>query len=107
MISTVSLTKARRDIGQWIEYGACWQVQYIIDWDYGIWWVAHEQAYPYFKLQQRLKARAYSLLATVYGLSAPPIRFRFRYDVKLDAQHVYRELIGCELDAQGRFLPSA
>ena len=133
--STETLTKAGRAIGLWTEYDDYGKLLYVVDRDHGTWRVASRKAYPFFALQRRLKAQADSLIAATYGrpflqahvvwnvqgsaiynaresgdwthvFAAPPTRFLFRYDVKLDAQHVYPEILEFKLDAQGRFLPN-
>jgi hypothetical protein len=133
--STATQTKAGRPIGVSKEYDDQGQLLYTIDHDAGTWTVADLRAYPFDALQMRLKRRADALIATQYGtaflrrhavwnvdgsaiynakeagnwtdkLTLPPTRFLFRYDVKLDADHVYPELIEFELDAQGKFLPN-
>jgi YD repeat-containing protein len=134
LTSTQTLTKAGRAIGLWTEYDDHGKLVYIVDRDHGTWRVASRQAYPFFALQGRVKAQADSLIAAAYGqpflrahaiwnvqgsaiynaqesgnwtdsFTAPPTRFLFRYDVRLDAQHVYPEMLQFELDAQGRLLP--
>jgi hypothetical protein len=132
--STETLTKAGRAIGQWREYDDHGKLVYVVDREHGWWRIASRHAYPFFALQQRVKAHADSLIAAGYGwpflrahavwnvqgsaiynaqesgnwtdaFTAPPTRFLFRYDVRLDAQHVYPEMLQFELDAQGRLLP--
>jgi hypothetical protein len=134
--TTAMFNKAGRTIGLWTEYDDYGKMQYVIDCDRGTWRVAQLKAYPFFALQRRMKARADSLLAATYGqqfmqqytvwnildsyiyneqesgnwtdqLIAPPTRFLFRYDLKLDAQHVYPKLIEFELDARGQFVPDS
>jgi hypothetical protein len=134
--TTATYNKAGRTIGLWTEYDDHGQVQYVIDCDRGTWQVAQLNAYPFFALQQRLKARADSLLAATYGpqfvqqhlvwnvlgsaiynaqesgnwtdqFRSPPTQFLFRYDVKLDAQHVYPDLIEFKLNARGQLAPNS
>lgn len=134
--TTGMFNKAGRIIGLWTEYDDYGKMQYVIDCDRGTWRVAELKAYPFFALQRRMKARADSILAATYGrqfvqhytvwniqssaiynaqesgnwtdqLAAPPTRFLFRYDLKLDAQHVYPELIEFELDTRGQFVPDS
>lgn len=134
--TTAMFNKAGRTIGLWTEYDDHGKMQYVIDCDRGTWRVAQLKAYPFFALQRRMKARADSLLVATYGqqfvqhytvwniqgsyihnaqesgnwtdqLAASPTRFLFRYDLKLDAQHVYTELIEFELDARGQFAPDS
>jgi hypothetical protein len=134
--TTAMFNKDGRTIGLWTEYDDHGKVRYVIDCDQGTWRVAQLKAYPFFALQRRMKARADSLLVTTYGrqfvqqytvwniqgsaiyngqesgnwtdqLAAPPNRFLFRYDVKLDAQHVYPKLIQFALDARGQLVPDS
>jgi hypothetical protein len=133
--STATHTKAGRPIGVSKEYDDLGHLLYTIDHEVGTWTVADLKAYPFYTLQMRLKGRADALIAAQYGpaflrrhtvwnvdgsaiynateagnwtdkLTQPPTKFLFRYDVKLDADHVYPELIEFELDAQGQFLPN-
>jgi len=134
--TTATYNKAGRTIGLWTEYDDHGKLRYVIDCDRGTWQVAHVSAYPFFALQRHLKVRADRLLATIYGrqfvqqhlvwnvqesaiyndqesgnwtdqLRSPPTRFLLRYNVKLDAQHVYPELIEFHLDARGQLEPDS
>jgi hypothetical protein len=133
---TATRTKAGREIGRWTEYDTQGKLRYVVDRDRGTWWVAQRTEYPFFRLQQHVKAQADCLLVATYGryflthhtswnvqssaiynatesgnwtdqFAAPPTKFLVRYDVKLDAQQVYPELIEFELDAQGHLLPNS
>ena len=133
--STATYNKAGQTIGVSKEYAADGQLLYSIDHDYGSWSVVNKGTYPFYNLQQQMKHKADELIAAMYGqaflknhviwnvrgsyiynqtesgdwtdsFSSKPTKFLFRYDVKLDKAHIYKELIQFELDQTGKFIPN-
>lgn len=131
--TTSTYTKTDRVIGITKEYDDDGRLLYSIDHDHGKWIVANVQIDPYYFLRQQMKAKTDLLIAAMYGycflthnviwnvrssticneaicgnwtdiFGQRPIKFTFRYDVKLDPEHVYPELIEFALDAQGNFI---
>ena len=126
-------TKTGRVFGVTKEYSDQGKLLYSIDHDRGKWIIASALVDPFYALRQRMKIIADRLIATMYGqdfllhntvwnvressmyssiaggnwtdfFEEVPVRFLFRYDVKLDREHVYPELIEFELDIQGNFI---
>ncbi|UOG77410.1 hypothetical protein MTX78_24000 (plasmid) [Hymenobacter tibetensis] len=133
--STATYNKSGRSIGVSKEYDDDGKLLYSIDHDHGSWNVANKSAYPFYSVQQQMKRKADELIAATYGreflknhviwsvdgsyiynqaesgnwsdsFSSKPTKFLFRYDVKLDKTHVYKELIQFELDQTGKFIPN-
>lgn len=131
--TTSTYTKTERVIGITKEYDDQGKLLYSIDHEHGKWIVANAQVDPYYSLRQQVKAKADRLIAAMYGqyflthnvvwnvrssaiyneaiggdwtdfFGLKPTKFLFRYDVKLDREHVYPELIEFALDAQGNFI---
>jgi hypothetical protein len=133
--SSYTTTKAGRIIGVEKEYDDQGRLQYSIDHDRGRLWFTNKQVDPYARLRQQMKARADGLIVALYGqefLTKNTIwnvetsslygypngaganwtadlhkypTFLFRYNVRLDREHIYPELIVFELDALGHFIP--
>jgi hypothetical protein len=131
--TTSTYTKAGRAIGITREYSDEGKLLYSVDHDNGRWIIATAVVDPYQGLRQQIKQKADQLIAAVYGqyfllhnavwnvrssamyneaiggdwtdvFAQPPTKFLLRYDVKLDREHVYPELIEFALDAQGNFI---
>jgi hypothetical protein len=95
----------------------------------------NKKEYPFYDLQNKMKIMADSLISKMYGQSfqknntvwsvggsyiynetesgnwtdkfkKKPTKFLFRYDVKLDNNNRYDDLIEFELDAKGNFIPN-
>lgn len=106
-----------------------------IDHDKGVWMTVDEAEYPFYNLQNNMKIMADSLISKMYGSSflknntiwsidgsaiynekesgdwddkfmEKPTKFLFRYDVLLDKDHRYSDLIEFKLDSSGNFIPS-
>ncbi|AII51820.1 hypothetical protein [Hymenobacter sp. APR13] len=132
--TTSTYTKAERPVGMTREYDDRGTLRYSIDHDHGQWLVPNPQDYPHYTLQARIKAKADHLIATMYGekflrqhavwnvwgsaiynstlggnwtdvLGEKPTRYLLRYDIRLDEEHVYPELIELQFDAIGTFIP--
>ena len=133
LTSTATYDKSDRLIGIAKEYNNNGKFLYQIDYDKGLWTVANKKIYPYFDLQFKMKQKADSLIASVYGkqfllnnavwnvsgsyiynkdesgnwtdiFKSKPNKFLFRYAVKLDKEHIYNDLIEFELDTDGNYL---
>lgn len=110
-------------------------LEYTQDYDKGEWIVFNKKEYPFYDLQKKMKVMADSLVSKMYGhaflinntiwsinssaiynedesgnwtdkFEAKPTKFLFRYDVKLDKDNKYDDLIEFELDANGNFIPN-
>lgn len=106
---------------------------YIQDYDKGEWIVYDKKRFPFYELKNYMKSKADSFISKMYGNSFlinntiwsvsgsaiyndnesgnwtdkfknKPIKFLFRYDVKLDEEHRFDELIEFELDENGNFI---
>ena len=106
-----------------------------IDHDNGVWLLVDKNEYPFYDLQNEMRIIADSLVSKMYGQSflrnntiwsidgsaiynetesgnwtdkfeKKPTKFLFRYDVKLDKENKYDDLIEFELDANGNFIPN-
>jgi len=133
--TTATYTKAWRPIGLTKEYDERGHLLYVIDHDHGTWRAVQPESYPFYDLQSAMKRKADTYIAAMYGrsflaknavwnvqesylynkeesgdwtkpLASKPQQFLFRYDVKLDREHVYPQLIEFKLDAQGNFIPN-
>ncbi|OGX91705.1 hypothetical protein [Hymenobacter coccineus] len=133
--TTGTRTKAGRPTGITRDYNDRNQLLYTVDHDRGTWRVADKQLYPFYGIQDHMRAKADSTIAAIYGRQflltstvwnvqgsaiynakesgnwtdsfvAKPTKFLFRYDVKLSPRRVYPELIEFELDANGNFIPN-
>jgi hypothetical protein len=133
--STFTYDTLERPIGitkQFTEKGV---LEYAQDYDNGKWIVYDKKKYPFYDLQNKMKIKADSLVSKMYGHSflvnntvwsvsgsyiyndkesgnwtdkfnKKPTKFLFRYDVKLDNEYKYDDLIEFELDDKGNFLPN-
>ena len=128
-------TKTWRPIGLTKEYDEQGHLLYTIDHDRGSWRAVQPKSYPFYDLQSAMKRKADTYIAALYGrsflaknavwnvqesylynegesgawtepMASKPVQFLFRYDVKLDGEHVYPQLIEFKLDAQGNFIPN-
>lgn len=110
-------------------------LEYTQDYDRGEWIVYNKKDYPFYNLQNTMKSKADSLVSKMYGydflinntiwridgssiynenesgswtdkFKKKPTKFLFRYDVKLENEHRYEELIEFELDEKGNFIPN-
>ena len=108
----------------------------IMDYDKGEWIVYKKEEYTFYDLQSKMKLKADSLISKMYGydffknhvvwsitgsylsnenesgywtdkLKEKPTEFLFRYNVKLDKDNRYEELIEFELDSNGNFIPTS
>jgi len=133
--STNSYDTLKRPIGiakHFMEKGG---LKYSKDYDNGEWFVYNKKEYPFYDLQNRMKVTADSLISKMYGQSflinnvvwnvdgsyiynetesgywtdkfkKIPTKFLFRYDVKLDKNNRFDELIEFALDSIGIFIPN-
>ena len=133
--TTATHTKAGRPIGITRDYNDRGQLLYTVDHERGTWRVADKHLYPFYEVQDRMRSKADSTIAAIYGrqfllastvwnvqgsaiynatesgnwtdrFDAKPTEFLFRYDVKLSPGRVYPELIEFKLDANGHFIPN-
>lgn len=110
-------------------------LEYTQDYDKGEWIVFNKKEYPFYDLQKKIKVMADSLVSKMYGhdflinntiwsvsssaiynenesgnwtdkFEEKPTEFLFRYDVKLDRDNRYNDLIEFQLDSNGNFVPN-
>jgi hypothetical protein len=110
-------------------------LEYTQDYDKGEWIVFNKKEFPSYELQKKMKIMADSLVSKMYGrdflinntiwsvgssaiynenesgnwtdkFEEKPTKFLFRYNVKLDKDNMYDDLIEFELDANGNFIPN-
>lgn len=133
--STFTYDTLKKPIGVTKQYTKNGVLEYSQDYDKGEWVVFSKSEYPYYDLQSKMKVMADSLVSKMYGYSFfknnvvwsvsgsyiynekesgrwtdkfknKPTKFLFRYDVKLDENHKYEDLIEFELDSNGIFIPN-
>lgn len=133
--TTATYTKSGRPVGVTREYDDQGHFRYAIDQEKGKWITAHTAADPYYALRQQMKAKADRLIAAMYGpyflqhqviwdvagssmqteavggnwtdtFGGRPIEFLLLYHVKLDAEHIYADLIQITLDSLGHYKPT-
>lgn len=121
--------------GLWREFFKDGKLKREINYDKGLITFVDKKAYPFYDLQNKMKEKADSLICKMYGnsfltnntvwsvggsyiyndkesgnwtdkLNNKPTKFLFRYDVKLDNEYKYDDLIEFELDDKGNFLPN-
>ena len=125
-----------RPIGIAYNYTRNGELQYVQNYDKGEWIVFHKKSHPFYDLQNKIKAKADSLISIMYGntflhnhtiwitngsyisndseprkrwtemLNDEPTKFSFCYKVKLDSQKVYNSYIYFDLDSNGNFQPN-
>lgn len=117
------------------EYDDNGNLLYSIDYDKGQWTIKNKSKYPFFNLQNKMKHKADSLIKLVYGkgfllnqaiwnagtsviynktksgnwtdtFKSAPAEFLFRYNVKIDKNHLYEDMIEFQLNAKGEFMPN-
>lgn len=125
-----------RSSGIWKEYSKEGKLQRDINHDKGVINYFDKMIYPYYDLQNKMKTYADKLVSKMYGndflnkntvwsidgsyiyndnesgnwtdkLINKPTKFLFRYNIKLDEEHKYNDLIEFELDDKANFLPDA
>ena len=133
--STSTYDTLERPIGITKQYTDKGVLEYTQDYNNGEWIVYDKKNYPFYELQNKMKIKADSLVSKMYGHSflvnntvwsvsgsyiyndnesgnwtdkfqKKPTKFLFRYDVKLDNENKYDDLIVFELDDKGNFLPN-
>lgn len=131
--STFSYDTLEKPFGVAKKYTEKGVLDYLQDYDKGEWIVFNKNDYPFYELQNNMKVIADSLISKMYGQSflknntvwsidgstiynetesgnwtdkfrKKPTRFLFRYDVKLDKDNRYNDLIEFELDAKGNYI---
>jgi len=122
-------------VGLWKEFFKDGKLKREINYDKGLITFVNKKAYPFYDLQNKMKEKADSLICKMYGnsfltnntvwsvggsyiyndkesgnwtdkLTNKPTKFLFRYDVTLDNEYKYDNLIEFELDDKGIFLPN-
>ena len=117
------------------EYDDNGNLLYSIDYDKGQWIIENKAKYPFYNLQNKMKHKADSLIKRVYGknfllnqaswnvgssaiynktesgnwtdtFKSEPTEFLFRYNVKIDKNHLYADMIEFQLNAKGEFMPN-
>lgn len=133
--STFTYDTLEKPIGITKKYSEKGVLEYSQDYDNGEWIVYNKKEYPFYDLQNKMKVKADSLISKMYGQSflknntvwsvggsyiynetesgnwtdkfkKKPTKFLFRYDVKLDKDNRYDDLIEFELDANGNYIPN-
>jgi hypothetical protein len=133
--STFTYDTLEKPIGITKQYTEKGVLQYSQDYDNGEWIVYNKKEYPFYDLQNKMKVKADSLISKMYGqnflknntvwsvggsyiynetesgnwtdkFKKKPTKFLFRYDVKLDKNNRYDDLIEFELDANGNYIPN-
>jgi hypothetical protein len=133
--STFTYDTLERPIGITKQYTDKGVLEYTQDYDNGKWIVYDTKSYPFYGLQNKMKIKADSLVSKMYGHSfllhntiwsisgsaiyndnesgnwtdkfkKKPTKFLFRYDVKIDNENRYDDLIEFELDDKGNFVPN-
>jgi hypothetical protein len=132
--SELYLGSSRLISGIFNQYDKDGSMIYSADFDKGIWTVYKEREYPFLGMVNALKSKADSLLTKIYGKpflarnaiwsiqssyvrskhgsgywadmgKFKPTSFLFRYDVRLDSDHIYNDAIEFELNSTGEFIP--
>ena len=122
-------------IGITKEYDNNGNLLYSINHDKGQWIIKNKSKYPFFGLQNKIKFKADSLVRLVYGkyfllnqaiwnvgtsaiynktesgnwtdsFKSEPVEFLFRYNVKINKNHIYKDAIEFKLNAKGEFMPN-
>lgn len=133
--STYCYDTLKRIIGKSKHFTEKGELKYTKDYDNGEWFVPNKYVYPFYDLQSKMKVTADSLISKMYGHSflinnvvwnidgsyisnqtesgywtdrfkKTPTEFLFRYDVKLDKNNRFDELIEFALDSNGVFIPN-
>ena len=133
--STFTYDTLERPIGITKQFAEKGVLEYTQDYENGKWIVYDKKNFPFYDLQNKMKIKADSLVSKMYGHSflanntiwsvsgsaiyndkesgdwtdkfkRKPTKFLFRYDVKLDNENRYDDLIEFELDDNGKFLPN-
>jgi len=133
--NTSTCDTLKRRIGITKQFSKKGKLEYTVDYDKGEWKVFNKNEYPFYDLQMKMKVMADSLVGKMYGhnflinntmwsvttsaiynenesgnwtdkFEKKPTKFLFRYDVKLDKDNKYEDLIQFELDANGNFIPN-
>lgn len=124
-----------RDIGVSKQYDDNGKLLYTFDHDNGTWIVENKKKYPFYELLNGMKLKADSLIISVYGksflekntiwningsyiynenesgswtdnLRSKPNKFLFRYNVRLDQNHFYEDMIEFEINSDGKYIPN-
>jgi len=125
-------TKDWRYLGTWNEYLIDGTLVYRVDYDKGTWFV-NEKIFPYHNILEKMKLVADSLILSVYGqdfynnhlrfafncgayddagyvgnwlepFERKPTEYSFKYDIKLDSNEYYQNMIGISIDQNGNYI---
>jgi len=123
-------------IGIWKLYSPTGVLESITDFDKGVWTVINEKYFSFYATKLKMRRIADSLVQAMYGSDffnkhiifdldqsgasdderynfwtmnthKKPKEFMMRYNIRLDSDTLYRDLIEFKLDAHGHFMPDA
>lgn len=121
--------------GIWKMYAKNGKVESTIDHSKGTWTISNNSIFPHYDLRMKMKRKSDSIVKSIYGkeffeknvvfsldgsgwsseisttgtiyaLPEKPTTFMMRYNIKLDKDHSYPEMIEFELDEDGNYIPN-
>jgi hypothetical protein len=133
--STRFYDKSLNPYGIYKQYKKDGVLEYTIDFDKGEWIVYDQTDYPFYDFQNQMKLKADSFVVKMFGAEflkentiwnaeesfkyskngggrwtdkhkTMPTEFLFTYSIKLDDEHIYRNIMRFKLDYQGNFIPN-
>jgi hypothetical protein len=122
-------------IGLWKEYSQDGKLVKETNYNDSIWCLQNRLNFKFFDLQLKMKNKSDSLIAITYSheffdnhvewnsmgsfmhnakehlrwnqkIRNKPTNFVLTYDIRLDPNHIYKDMINIELDSTGRFIPN-